>query len=53
MSFFNRLTAVFLAALLIGPLVPLEARTKKGDRFLGQGRAAESKKEWDAALEAL
>jgi general secretion pathway protein D len=52
MSFFNRLTAVFLAALLIGPLVPLEARTKKGDRFLGQGRAAESKKEWDAALEA-
>ena len=30
MSFFNRLTAVLLAAVLIGPLTPLEARTKKG-----------------------
>src|SRR5689334_10615297 len=52
MSFFNRLTAVLLAALMIGPLTPVEARTRKGDRFLSQGRAAEAKKDWDAALQA-
>ena len=49
MSFFNRLTAVVLAALLIAPLAP--AKTKKGDRYLGQGRAAEAKKDWDVALD--
>src|ERR1041384_4860552 len=52
MSFFKRLTAVLTAGILIGPMVPLEARTKKGDRFLAQGRTAESKKDWDAALQA-
>lgn len=52
MSFFNRLTAVILTAALVGPLAPLEAKTRKGDKFLAQGRAAESKREWDAALEA-
>jgi general secretion pathway protein D len=51
MLFFNRLTAVLLAALLIAPVTPLEARTKKGDKFLASGRAHEDKKEWDAALE--
>jgi general secretion pathway protein D len=49
MSFFNRLTAVVLAALVIAPVAP--ARTKKGDRYLGQGRVAEAKKDWDTALE--
>ena len=51
MSFFNRLVAVFLAVALIGPVAPLEAKTRKGDRYLAQGRVHEEKKEWDAALE--
>src|SRR5438034_454171 len=50
MSFFNRLTAVIMIAILIGPLTPLEARTKRGDKFFAEGRAHETKKEWDAAL---
>ena len=51
MSDFNRLVAVLVSALLIGPAMPLEARTRKGDKFLAQGRVHEEKKEWDAALE--
>ena len=52
MLFFNRLTAVVLAAALMAPAVPLEARTKKGDKYLALGRASEAKKEWDAALDS-
>jgi len=52
MPFFNRLTAVVLAAALIAPAVSLEARTKKGDQYLTTGRKSEAKKEWDAALES-
>jgi general secretion pathway protein D len=52
MPFFNRLTAVVLAAVLIVPAVSLEARTKKGDKYLAEGRGSEAKKEWDAALES-
>jgi general secretion pathway protein D len=53
MSFFNRLTAVLMIATLTGPLMPLEARNKKGDRYFAEGRAHETKKEWDAALAAF
>jgi len=52
MLFFNRLTAVVLAAALMAPAVPLEARTKKGDKYLALGRSSEAKKEWDAALDS-
>ena len=52
MSFFNRLTAVFVTALLLAPMAPLQARTRKGDKYLAEGRAHEAKREWDAALEA-
>ena len=48
---FNRLTAVLLTVTLLGPMLPLRARTKKGDKFLSQGRLHEQKKEWDEALE--
>src|ERR1022692_4526577 len=51
MYLFNRLTAIMLTAVLLGPVLPLEAKTKKGDKFLAQGRLHEQKKEWDAALE--
>jgi general secretion pathway protein D len=50
MRFFNRLTAVWVAAAMLVPLAPLEARTRKGDKFLAEGRIAEGKKDWDAAL---
>ena len=52
MFLFNRLTAVVLTAALLIPALPLEARTKKGDKFLAEGRVHEQKKEWDAALES-
>ena len=51
MYLFNRLTAIVLTAVLLGPMLPLEAKTKKGDKYLADGRAHEQKKEWDAALE--
>src|SRR5437773_8091526 len=52
MSFFNRLMAIAVAVAMLAPLAPLEARTRKGDRFLAEGRTFEQKKQWDAALEA-
>jgi general secretion pathway protein D len=52
MHFFNRLTATFLTAALAVPLVPLEAKTRKGDKYLGEGRIHEVRKEWDAALDS-
>src|SRR3954451_17675789 len=48
----NRLTAVVVTAALLGPMLPLEARTKKGDRYLAEGRGHEQRKEWDEALKA-
>jgi len=37
---------------MLVPTVPLEARTRKGDKYLAEGRVHEEKKEWDAAMEA-
>ncbi len=36
---------------MLAPALPLEAKTRKGDRYLAEGRVHEAKKEWDAALE--
>jgi general secretion pathway protein D len=44
-------TLTLLVALLAPLLAPLEARTKKGDKLLEAGRAAEVRKQYDAALE--
>jgi general secretion pathway protein D len=52
MSFFNRLTAVIVTAVLLGPMTPAEARTRKGDKLLVDGRNFETKREWDNALAA-
>ena len=52
MPFFKRLAAVLVTGTLLAPLAPLEARTRKGDKFLVQGRNAEAKRDWDAALDA-
>src|SRR5260370_27056589 len=51
MYLFNRLTAIMLTAVLLGPMLPLEAKTKRGDKYLAEGRIHEQKKEWDAALD--
>lgn len=53
MSFFNRLVAVIVSCAMLGPLTPVEAKTKKGDKYLAEGRLHEAKKEWDAALESF
>jgi len=52
MSFFNRLVAVLVAAVLAAPVVPLEAKTRKGDKYLAEGKVAETKKDWDTAMES-
>src|SRR4051794_37241927 len=46
----NRLIAILLVGVLLAPVLPLEARTRKGDKYLTQGRLHEQKKEWDDAL---
>jgi len=51
MSFFNRLAAALLTAALLGPPALVEARTRKGDRFLAQGKDREIRKDWDGALD--
>jgi general secretion pathway protein D len=51
MPFFYRLTAIALTAILIMPAVPLEAKTRKGDRYYAEGVKAEGKKDWDAAVQ--
>ncbi|MDQ6665362.1 MAG: hypothetical protein M3Z23_13330, partial [Acidobacteriota bacterium] len=40
-----------LIACLLAEYPPLSARTRKGDKFLAEGRAAEVRKEWDKALD--
>src|SRR3954449_12654362 len=50
MSFFNRLTAILVITAMAAPMLPLEAKTRKGDKYFAEGRAHETKKEWDAAL---
>ncbi|MGA9065554.1 MAG: secretin N-terminal domain-containing protein, partial [Bryobacteraceae bacterium] len=52
MRFFNRLTSVWLAAAMLAPVASLEAKTRKGDKYLADGRIEELKKDWDAALES-
>ena len=52
MSFFDRSLAILMTFVMIGYVVPLEAKTRKGDRFLAEGRGHEEKKEWDAAVDA-
>lgn len=52
MPIYNHLRE-FVSALLVLILVftPLEARSKKGEKLLKQGQEAESRKEWDKALQ--
>jgi len=52
MPFFNRFMAILMTIVMLGPMLPLEAKTRKGDKYLAEGRTHEEKKEWDAALEA-
>jgi general secretion pathway protein D len=51
-SVFKYLPGLVAVAILAGCLpVPTAARTRKGDRFLAQGRDREARKDWDGALE--
>jgi len=52
MPVFKRLTAILtVAALAVALAPPVEARTRKGDKLLIEGRSKEAAKQWDAALE--
>ncbi len=51
MSFFKHLTAVAAILAMVAPMVPLEAKTRKGEKYLAEGRIAEVRKDWDTALE--
>ncbi len=52
MRMFHRLMRIAPAlGLLLLLAVSGDARTRKGDKFLAEGRKAESRKEWDRALE--
>jgi general secretion pathway protein D len=48
---FNRFLAILMTVAMLGTMLPLEAKTRKGDKYLAEGRAHEDKKEWDAALQ--
>jgi general secretion pathway protein D len=47
----KQLGVPFLVWVLVCGQIPLSARTKKGDRFLGEGRALEARGELDKALQ--
>ncbi len=47
---FGRMVVAALCVLFLAGGV-LEAKSRKGDRFLSAGHAAEQRKEWDKALE--
>ena len=52
MSDFSNLRVLLAAVLVIAAtLPPVEARTRKGDKMLAQGRIREQRQDWDAALE--
>lgn len=52
MTVFRRLTAVVACYATIATLIPpMEARTRKGDQMVAQGRVREARKDWDAALD--
>jgi general secretion pathway protein D len=47
MLYCKRLAVILLVLALLGPL---DAKTRKGERLLSEGRIAEAKKQYDAAL---
>jgi len=47
-----QLTVLLVCCALLGPLAPIQAQTKKGDKFLAEARLHEARKEWDAAVES-
>src|SRR5579871_5082510 len=49
---FRRLTTLLTVAALLAGSQPAQASTRKGNKYLAEGRTHEQKKEWDAALEA-
>ncbi|MGA2147368.1 MAG: cohesin domain-containing protein [Bryobacteraceae bacterium] len=51
MFHFNRLTAILAILALLGPAFPAEAKTRKGDHLLAEGRAHEARQEYDAAMD--
>jgi hypothetical protein len=38
---FNRFLAIVMTSVMLAPMLPLEAKTRKGDKYLAEGRAHE------------
>ena len=51
MRLFNQLAIVFIAGCMLAG--PMDARTKKGEKFIKEGHAAQMAEDWDKALEAF
>ena len=50
-SIFRQLCSLWLVFLLLIPSLPLEAKNRKGDRLLNEGRKLEAKRDFEGALE--
>ncbi len=50
-SIFRQLCSLWLVFLLLIPSLPLEAKNRKGDRLLIEGRKLEAKRDFEGALE--
>jgi general secretion pathway protein D len=50
MRVLNPLSMLLAALLLLSTAAGLDARTKKGDKLLAEGREAEQRQQWDKAL---
>ena len=50
-SIFKQICSIVLVAAMLAPSLPLEARTRKGDKALDQGRKLEAAREFEKALE--
>lgn len=50
-SIFRQLCSLWLVFLMLIPSLPLEAKNRKGDRLLNDGRKLEAKRDFEGALE--
>ena len=50
MTRLNPLMAIALSFAIGAPALLLDAKTRQGDKYLAEGRAHESRKEWDEAI---
>ena len=50
-SIFKQICSILLVCAMLAPSLPLQARTRKGDKALDHGRKLEAAREYEKALE--